>query len=92
MNKKLHSSLTEKRLKCYRPGQPNWEYTMWNFQEFSATQILGEINFGLYEAPKTAILTVYLNFEVLGILDIFKCEIFSKNQNSMPSKLLNRQF
>ena len=30
----------------YRPGQPNWEYTMWKFQDFSASQILCEINFG----------------------------------------------
>ena len=33
----------------YRPaGQPNLEYTMWKFQNFSATQILRE-------APETAI-------------------------------------
>ena len=30
----------------YRPKQPNWEYTMWRFRDFSATQILREINFG----------------------------------------------
>ena len=42
----------------YRPGQPNWEYTMWKFTDFLATQILREINFGLFEAPKTAILTI----------------------------------
>jgi len=42
----------------YRPGQPNWEYTMWKFQDFSATQILREINFGCFEAQKTAILTI----------------------------------
>ena len=36
----------------YRRGQPNWEYMMWKFQEFSATQILREINFGYFEAPK----------------------------------------
>ena len=23
----------------YRPGNPDWEYTMWKFKEFSATQI-----------------------------------------------------
>ena len=34
----------------YRPGQPNWEYPMWKFQNFSATQILREINFGHFEA------------------------------------------
>ena len=28
----------------YRPRQPNWEYTMWKIQDFSATQILREIN------------------------------------------------
>ena len=31
---------------------------MWNFQDFSANQILREINFGHFEAPKTAILTI----------------------------------
>ena len=31
-------------LAVYRPGQPNWEYTMWKFQDFSVTQILREIN------------------------------------------------
>ena len=28
----------------YRPGQPNWEFAMWKFQDFSATKILGDIN------------------------------------------------
>ena len=46
----IHASLV-----VYRPGQPNWEYTMWKFQDFSATQILLENNFGRFEAPKTAI-------------------------------------
>ena len=32
----------------YRPGQHNWEYTM--FQDFSAAQILHEINVGHFEA------------------------------------------
>ena len=36
----------------YRPGQPDWEYTMWQLQNFSATQILREINLGHFEAPK----------------------------------------
>ena len=36
----------------YRPGQPNQEYTMWTFEDFSVTQILREINFGHFEAPK----------------------------------------
>ena len=48
----------------YRPGQINWEYTMWKFQDYSATQILHEINFGHFETLKTAILTIIrtLNF------------------------------
>ena len=46
-------------------------------QDFSATQILREINFGHFEVPKTAILTILapLNYELLGISDVFKCEI-----------------
>ena len=62
----------------YRPEQPKWEYTMWTFLDFSATQILHEINFGHFEAPKTAILTILaaLNFEFLGSFDIFKREVF----------------
>ena len=43
----IHASLV-----VYRPGQPNWEYTMWKFQDFSATQILCEVNFGHFEALK----------------------------------------
>ena len=42
----------------YRPGQPNWEYTMWKFEELFATQILRQINIGYFEAPSTAILTI----------------------------------
>ena len=59
----------------HRPGQPNWEYTMWKFQDFSATQILREINFGYFEGPKTAFSTIWaaVNFEFLGTFDIFKC-------------------
>ena len=64
----------------YRPEQPNWEYTMWKFQDFSASQILREINFGPIEDPKTAILTIWaaLNYKILDIFDIFKFEIFIK--------------
>ena len=42
----------------YRPGQPNWEYTMWKFKDLSATQILCGINYGHFEASKTAVLTI----------------------------------
>ena len=55
---------------------------MWKFQDFSATQILREINYGHFEAPKTAILTIWaaLNFESLNIFDIFKCVIPKKSK------------
>ena len=58
-----------KSLIDYRPGQPNWECTMWKFQDFSATQILRQINFGHIEAPKTANLTIWaaLNVKILDI-------------------------
>ena len=51
---------------------------MWISQDFSATQILREINFGHLKAPKTAILTfsAALNYAFLGAFDIFKCDIF----------------
>ena len=53
-------------LKC-TIGQSNWECncTMRKFQDLSDTQVLREINFGHFEAPKTAILTkiAALNFE-----------------------------
>ena len=42
----------------YRPGHPNWEYTMCKFQDISATQILCEINFGHFEASETTILII----------------------------------
>ena len=52
------------------------EYSVGN-SNFTATQILREINFGHVEPPKTANWTTLaaLNFELLGIFDIFKCEI-----------------
>ena len=45
---------------------------MWKFQDFSATHILREINFGCCEAKKTAILTIRaaLNLEFLATFDI----------------------
>ena len=53
---------------------------MWKFQDFSATQILREINVGHFEPPKIAILTISaaLNFEFLYIFDIFKRKIQKK--------------
>ena len=66
---------------------------MWKFQDFSAIQILREINLGHFEAPKTAGLTILaaMNFEFLGTFDIFKCEI-SKNSKFKPSKIVKMTF
>ena len=53
---------------------------MWKFQYFSAAHILREINFGHFEAPETANLTICAapGFEFLGTSDISKCEVFLK--------------
>ena len=62
--------------KMYKPGQPNWEYTRWKFQDFSASQILSEINFWNFEAPKNCrFIWAAPNVEFLGIFDILKCQI-----------------
>ena len=75
----IHASLV-----VYRPGQPNWKYTMWKFQDFSSTHILCEINFSLFETLKTVIFDHLSSskFEFLGTFDSTKCDFFSKNQNS----------
>ena len=64
-----------------------------NFRIFSATQILREVNFGQFEAQKTAILNIwaFLDFGFLVILDILKCEIIKK-QKSKSLKVLKWQF
>ena len=77
----------------YRPGQPNWEYTIWKFQDFSATQNLRKINFGYFQASNAATLTfwVALNFEFLGLFDIFKCKI-PKKSKFKASKIVKMTF
>ena len=51
--------------------------TVWNFQDFSYHLDFSWNQFYHFEASKTAIFTILaaLNFESLGIFDIFKCEI-----------------
>ena len=62
---------------------------MWKFLDFSASLKLHEVNFGHFEAPKTAILTIWagLNLEILDTFDIVKCEIaksgYAQNENVM---------
>ena len=66
----------------YRPGQPNMEYTMWKFLDFSAPQILRELNFGHFRSLKTDILTIKqnLNCRFLDIFEIFKYETPKKSK------------
>ena len=77
---------------------------MWKILDFSPTQILREINFGHFEAQKTAILSIWaaLSFEFLDTFDIFKCENFPKikiqrlkncqNDSFWPSKICQNLF
>ena len=53
-----------------------------NIRIFQPLRFYVESNFGHFEAPKTAILTIWaaLNFEFLHIFDIFKCEILKKSK------------
>ena len=62
---------------------------MWKYQDFSATQNFRKIDFGHFQAPKTAILTIWaaLNTEFLHTFDIFKCEIFEVMQSAQSAKI-----
>ena len=52
-------------------------FTIWKFQDFSASQILCEINNVNLKPQKLTILPwAVLNFEFLDAFDILKCEIF----------------
>ena len=61
---------------------------MGKFQDFSATQILREINFDYFGAPKTAVLTIVavVNFEFLEFIDTFYREIPKTQNSSSPKK------
>ena len=63
--------------------------TMWKIQDFSAIQILRQIN--VDQDPKTTTLTIWaaLNFWKLLIFSSVK---FLKIQNWLPAKLSKRQF
>ena len=55
---RTNSNLTPPLQYHYRPGLHNWECTNVEFKDCSAIQILREINFAHFEAPKTVILTI----------------------------------
>ena len=84
----------------YRPDLSNLignRYTIWKLEDFSATQILREINFCHFETQETAIL--FWPFEqvwivhFLGTFDIFKSETFPniKIQNLQEPELISRK-
>ena len=58
---------------------------MWKFNDISATQILREFNYGHFEAPKTAIPTIWaaLNFVFLGTFDISILKIYQKIKKNL---------
>ena len=76
----------------YRPGQPNWESTMWKSQHFSAAQILREFTFGHFEAPKNC----YLNqessseFWIFGYFWHFWVWNSQKESHSKASKIVKK--
>ena len=64
------------KVNVYRPGQPNWEYTMWKFQDFLLDQIfLREINFGHFVPPKTAILIIWTVLHFWELLTFSRIKI-----------------
>ena len=78
----LYKLSTIKASKYAANGQPNWEYTIWKFHDFYATQILQRNQFWSLWSAKNAILTIWaaLNFEFMGIFDIFKYKITKKSK------------
>ena len=60
--------------------------TMWNFHDFSTTQILREINFRDARSAKSAIFTYLepLNFDSYEFLHILKAEIYQINHYQSP--------
>ena len=45
-------------LRFYRPGQLNWENTMWKCQDFAHIHNVHENDFGHFEVSKTAVFTI----------------------------------
>ena len=65
----------------YRPGQPNWIFDCGNLAIFQPLCFYVKTILADFTGSKTAILTILeaLNFDFLGIFDIFKCEILHKS-------------
>ena len=88
----------------YRPGQPNWEHTMWKFQYFSAIQILCEITFWSFWSPKNCHFDYFSSYEFwiygnfwhfqVWILPKIKSQSLPNYQNTSfwPSKISQNWF
>ena len=77
----------------YRPGQLNWEYTMWKFQNIFALRFYVKLTLIMLKAQKLP----FWPFGQLWILKFWEFLTFSsvkfpKNQNSKPPKWLKWQF
>jgi len=87
---------------CYFPWNRNKlfsfstlpHFTVWNFQDFSVTQILREINFEKCRSSKTAYFAILgaLNFVDLCHFQPAKSAKIHENQNSKPLIVLKWQF
>ena len=60
--------------------------TVWNFHDFTISQILREIIFGDYRSAKSAILTHFeaLNFDFYEVVHFLKAEICQKLKIQVP--------
>ena len=68
------------------------EYTVWKFHGFSVTQILREINFGVFRGSKNAIFCNYGDrILIFGKFQTSKSEKIHKNQISEPVNVLKWQ-
>ena len=76
----------------YRPGQPNWKYTVWKFQDFPPHRFYVKSIFVILK-PQICHFDHLCSsgFWFLGNFWIYQAWNFFKNQNSKPPKLLKWQ-
>ena len=79
---------------CTRLGQPDWEFSMWKFNDISDTQILREINFLWFQKVKNCHFD-HLScseFCIFGNFWHFKSEIFPKIKIQSLQNCYNSSF
>ena len=65
----------------YRPGQPNWKYTVWKFQDFPPHRFYVKSIFVILMPQKCHFDNLSSSdFEFVGNVDSFNFEIFPKNK------------